>query len=137
MSLCMFFVFFVFFMFFVLGDQLIMSTSRCDSHADSVCRLSCSFSEEDFSSLFQSSAEMVDCNRITVVELGGRPLGDVTGRGIDSNEPIDGGMPGSGSMLSSNPRSSISLGELTYLRRHYEIPDTISLHAPAKAERPD
>ncbi|XP_062092442.1 uncharacterized protein LOC133798233 [Humulus lupulus] len=80
---------------------------------------------------------MVDCNRITVVELGGRPLGDVTGRGIDSNEPIDGGMPGSGSMLSSNPRSSISLGELTYLRRHYEIPDTISLHAPAKAERPD
>ncbi|XP_062079671.1 uncharacterized protein LOC133784254 isoform X3 [Humulus lupulus] len=114
-----------------------MSTSRCDSHADSVCRLSCSFSEEDFSSLFQSSAEMVDCNRITVVELGGRPLGDVTGRGIDSNEPIDGGMPGSGSMLSSNPRSSISLGELTYLRRHYEIPDTISLHAPAKAERPD
>ncbi|XP_062079669.1 uncharacterized protein LOC133784254 isoform X2 [Humulus lupulus] len=133
----MFFVFFVFFMFFVLGDQLIMSTSRCDSHADSVCRLSCSFSEEDFSSLFQSSAEMVDCNRITVVELGGRPLGDVTGRGIDSNEPIDGGMPGSGSMLSSNPRSSISLGELTYLRRHYEIPDTISLHAPAKAERPD
>ncbi|XP_062109705.1 uncharacterized protein LOC133821412 isoform X1 [Humulus lupulus] len=122
---------------FALGDQLIMSTSRCDSHADSVCRLSCSFSEEDFSSLFQSSAEMVDCNRITVVELGGRPLGDVTGRGIDSNEPIDGGMPGSGSMLSSNPRSSISLGELTYLRRHYEIPDTISLHAPAKAERPD
>ncbi|XP_062088174.1 uncharacterized protein LOC133794788 isoform X2 [Humulus lupulus] len=46
-------------------------------------------------------------------------------------------MSGSGSMLSSNPRSSISLGELTYLRRHYEIPDTISLHAPAKAERPD
>ncbi|XP_062103631.1 uncharacterized protein LOC133814721 [Humulus lupulus] len=53
------------FLFLMSGpSDWLMSRSVCDSHVDSVIRLSYSFSEEDFSSHLQSFAEMVDTTEL-------------------------------------------------------------------------